>query len=34
MVFACVYGPVIVGGIAFVVFLIQKLLGKNDHPFW
>ena len=33
-VLACVYAPVIVGGLAFVVYIVQKLLGKNDHPFW
>lgn len=21
-------------GVAFVIWVIQRLTGKNDHPFW
>jgi hypothetical protein len=34
MHFALVCFPAILIGLAFIVWAIQRLLGKNDHPFW
>lgn len=34
MYFACVGLPALLIAGAFVVWAIQKALGKNDSPFW